>query len=301
MIFADSHAHLFLVAEELGRGKLAAILDSYSKAYAEAELEGRPGPIVLDPGVDPGDLVARISLLDGGGGLPSFLRLAAGAWPSAENLAAPAASVASLAAAMDSIASRGIRVAAIGEGGLDYHHMDGSKAAQAELFEGQIALASGLGLPLIVHSRDAAADTLSLIERSRLSTPVIIHCFGYGGEEARAFLDLGCWISFAGNLTYKNSGALRAACALVPEDRLLLETDSPYMNPVPYRGKSATPLDIERTYAHAAELRGVGVPELAAAVSRNAHFLFDRHDLSGNDSRTRVPTPGFEPKRTVPP
>jgi TatD DNase family protein len=301
VIFTDSHAHLSLVAEELGREKLAAILDSYSKAYAQADLEGRPGPIVLDPGVDPADLMARLSLLDNGEGLPPFLRLAAGAWPSAENLAAPAASLASLAMAMDSIANRGIRVAAMGEGGLDYHHMDGSKAAQAELFEGQMALASGLGLPLIVHSRDAAADTLSLIERARLSTPVIIHCFGYGSAEARAFLDLGCWISFAGNLTYKNSGALREACALVPEDRLLLETDSPYMNPMPHRGKSATPLDIGRTYAFAAELRGVGAPELAEAVSRNAHSLFARQDLSGNDSRTRVPTPGFEPNRTVPP
>jgi TatD DNase family protein len=301
MTYTDSHAHLSLIAHELGRERLAAILDCYSAANAEADLEGRLGPILLDPGVDPGDLMARLALLEGGGSLPSFLRLAAGVWPSAENLVVPADSIASLAETIGEASRRGISVAAIGEGGLDYHHMDGSKAAQAELFEGQMALASGRGLPLIVHSRDAAADTLSLIERARLSTPVIIHCFGYGSAEARAFLDLGCWISFAGNLTYKNSGALREACALVPEDRLLLETDSPYMNPMPHRGKSATPLDIGRTYAFAAELRGVGAPELAEAVSRNAHSLFARQDLSGNDSRTRVPTPGFEPNRTVPP
>jgi TatD DNase family protein len=301
MIYSDTHAHLSLVAEALGREKLAAILDSYSTAYAQADLAGLLGPIVLDPGVDPGDLPARLALLDGGGGLPSFLRLAAGVWPSAENLADPASSIASLAAAIEEISRRGVPVAAIGEGGLDYHHMDGSKVAQAELFEGQMALAADLGLPMIVHSREAAADTLSIIARARLSTPVLVHCFGYGSEEARAFLDLGCWISFAGNLTYKNSDALRAACAAIPEDRILLETDSPYMNPVPYRGKSATPLDVERTYASAAQIRGVGVPEMAAAVSRNAHLLFDRHYLSGNDNRTRVPTPGLDPNRTVPP
>jgi TatD DNase family protein len=103
---------------------------------------------------------------------------------------------------------------------------------------------------------------------------VVIHCFGYGPEEARAFLELGCWISFAGNLTYKGSEALRAALALVPDERLLLETDAPYMNPMPKRGKPSSPADIARTYALAAELRGVAVEDLAETVSRNAHRLF---------------------------
>jgi TatD DNase family protein len=277
MIFTDTHAHLSFVAEELGREKLVAILDLYATACSAADLAGLPGPVLLDPGVDPGDLPARLDLLGGGKGegfLFSFLRLAAGAWPSAENLGSPAASVAALAAAIDAASLRGNRVAAIGEAGLDYHHMEGTKAAQAELFEGQAALASRMGLPLMVHSRDAAADTLAIIAGARLSTPVIIHCFGYGAGEARAFLDMGCWISFAGNLTYKNAGALREACALVPEDKLLLETDAPYMNPMPRRGTGSTPLDVERTYAEAAGLRGVGVSDLAEAISRNARLLF---------------------------
>ena len=272
MIFTDTHAHLSLISEELGAEALGSLLGAYAEAHAMAVLEGRPGPIILDPGVEPNDLPARLELV--GGSPPAFLRFAGGIWPSAENLASPASSLDSLAASIAEMSRRGIRVAAIGEGGLDYHHMDGSKSSQAELFEGQIALASNLGLPLIVHSRDAAADTHSLIANAGISTPVIIHCFSYGSAELAGFLDLGCWISFAGNLTYKKSFALREACAVVPLDRFLLETDAPYMNPMPRRGTSATPLDVERTYATAAELRGVGIPELAQTVTANAHFLF---------------------------
>ena len=272
MIFTDTHAHLSLISEELGAEALGSLLGAYAEAHAEAVSEGRLCPILLDPGVEPKDLPERLDLV--GGNPPSFLRLAGGVWPSAENLASPASSLDCLSASIAEMSRRGIRVAAIGEGGLDYHHMDGSKALQAELFEGQIALASSLGLPLIVHSRDASADTLSLIANAGISTPVIIHCFSYGSVELAGFLDLGCWISFAGNLTYKKSGALREACAMVPEDRFLLETDAPYMNPMPRRGTSATPLDVERTYAAAAELRGVGIVELAETVTSNAHSLF---------------------------
>jgi TatD DNase family protein len=284
-IFTDTHAHLSLVAEELGTDALDALLADYAEAQAAAALEGRSGPLLLDPGTEPEDLSARIALL-GFGSAPSlarsaearasFLRLAAGVWPSGDNLVSPDASLAKLVSAIAEASRLGVRVAAIGEGGLDYRHMEGSKEAQAELFAGQLALAFRLSLPMIVHSRAAAADTLALIERAgeRPSAPVIIHCFGYGPEEARAFLGQGCWISFAGNLTYKGSEALRAACASVPEDRLLLETDSPYMNPMPRRGKSATPADVARTYAFAAELRGTSVEELAETVSRNARILF---------------------------
>jgi TatD DNase family protein len=283
MTFTDSHAHLPSVAEELGAETLRAILEGYAEAGAAAAREGRTGPLLLDPGTEPGDLSGRIALLE-----PAitsgFLRLAAGVWPSAENLASPARSLAALAAAIGDASlggpGRAVRVAAIGEGGLDYHHMEGSKAAQSELFSGQLDLASRLGLPMIVHSRDAAADTLALVAAARpdpaslRDAPVLIHCFGYGPEEARAFLDAGCWISFAGNLTYKGSEALRAALALVPEGRLLLETDSPYMNPLPRRGRPSSPADIERTYVAAAEIRGVAVEALAERLSVNARKLF---------------------------
>jgi TatD DNase family protein len=277
MIFTDSHAHLASVAEEIGAEALDALLADYAEADAAAERDGRSRPLLLDIGTEPDDLSARIGLLRPGAmGRAAYLRLAAGVWPSAENLASPLGSLEALGSAVEAASRSGIRVAAIGEGGLDYHHMEGSKEAQAELFAGQLALASSLGLPAIVHSRDSAVDTRALIEAAgaRPSSPVIIHCFGYGSEEARAFLALGCWISFAGNLTYKGSDAQRAACALVPEDRFLLETDSPYMNPMPRRGKSSTPRDVERTYALAAEIRGVTVQDLAETVSRNARSLF---------------------------
>ena len=274
MIFTDSHAHLSLVAEELGKEGLSELLRDYAEAGKAAEREGRSSPLILDPGTEPGDLRSRIALLCGGGPLPACLRLAAGVWPSAENLASPEASLSALESAISEAERGGVRIAAIGEGGPDYHHMAGTREAQAELFEGQMALASVLKLPLIVHSRDAAAETLSIIARVRPTSPVIIHCFGYGLEEARAFLELGCWISFAGNLSYKGSDALRDTCAAVSADRLLLETDSPYMNPMPRRGKLTTPRDVERTYALAAELRGIPVEELAETVSRNAHILF---------------------------
>jgi TatD DNase family protein len=269
MIFTDSHAHLSFVAKELGGQALAALLDLYGGAQGE--------PLILDPGTEPGDLASRAALLEPWASA-GFLRLAAGIWPSPENLASPEASMAALESAISRAVAGGTRIAAIGEGGLDYHYAEGvegaRKRAQGELFNYQLALASRLGLPMIVHSREAASDTLSILSSSRLASPVLIHCFGYGPQEARAFLDLGCYISFAGNLTYKRSDALCEACAIVPSGRLLLETDSPYMNPMPRRGKPCSPADVERTYAFAADLRGVEAENLAETVSANAHALF---------------------------
>jgi TatD DNase family protein len=281
MIFTDSHAHLISVAAELGSAAFDALLSDYAEAATEAEGIGATAPLLLDIGTDPGDLAARSALFDaaearvGAAGLALFLRFSAGLWPSAENLASPKESLAALEASIDSAARHGLRISAIGEGGLDYHHMEGSSEAQGLLFAGQLALASERALPMIVHSRDSFDATLSQILDARPSAPVIIHCFGYGPDQARAFLDLGCYVSFAGNLTYKGSEGLRAACALVPADRLLLETDAPYMNPLPRRGKSSTPRDVERTYAFAAELRGVEVAALAETVSLNARTLFE--------------------------
>jgi TatD DNase family protein len=271
MALTDSHAHLSQVAEELGAEALASVLESYAASWEEAGRAHRPGPLLVDIGTESGDLADRTSLF--GKGLP-FIRLSAGIWPSAESLSKPAEGVAALAAAIGAAEKAGFHVSAIGEGGLDYHHMEGSKEAQAELFEAQLALAAALGLPMIVHSRDAASDTLALVSRAPRSADVIIHCFGYGAAEARTFLDSGCLISFAGNLTYKGSAPLREACALVPAERLLLETDSPYMNPMPRRGSRSTPLDIARTYAVAAELRGVAPEDLAETVSLNARRVF---------------------------
>lgn len=270
MTFADSHAHLSLVAEESGADALRDIMDAFAAAWAEAAARGRPGPIIVDPGVDPSDLAARRLLV----GDRPFLRMAAGIWPSADALADPAVAMASLEASIAQAAAEGHPCAAVGECGLDYHHMNGPRERQMELFAAQIALADRLGLPLIVHSREAFADTLATLAAAKLSTAVVIHCFGYGPAEARAFLDIGCYISFAGNLTYKKAEALRDACALTPADRLLLETDSPYMCPEPRRGRPSTPLDVGRSYARAAAVRGEDVEALAGSVSANVAELF---------------------------
>ncbi len=283
MICTDSHAHLPWVAEEMGAAAFEAMLAEYGAATdagaAPAPCAAASAPLLVDVGTEPGDLAARIELLRPLG-RSGFLRLTAGIWPSAESLADPEASAAALEASIADARAAGVRVAAIGEGGLDYHHMNAPAEAQARLFRAQLELAARLGLPMIVHSREAFEDTIAIISAARPgkaaldASPVIIHCFGYGPAEARAFLDAGYLLSFAGNLTYKGAEGLREACAGVPADRLLLETDSPYMNPMPRRGRPSSPLDVSRTYEAAAALRGASVEALAESVSRNARALF---------------------------
>jgi TatD DNase family protein len=273
MIFTDSHAHLQWLADHIGTAAFDEVLSAYDKAALEAASKGLDPPLLVDVGTEPDDLLLRAELLN----TPDrrrYLRLAAGLWPSVENLAEPHESIGTTKS-IENAGACGFTLAALGEGGLDYHHMNAPAGAQAELFELQLDLALGLGLPMIVHSRKAFEDTLSIVARwTARGLRVLIHCFGYGKSEAAAFLDAGCYISFAGNLTYKGSEDLREACAIVPADRLLIETDSPYMNPMPNRGKSSSPLDIERTYAAAALIRKSSVEDLAESVSRNARKLF---------------------------
>ncbi len=253
--YTDSHAHLSYVLERSGREALDAALAPYRGGEE----------LILDPGVDAGDFPGRLSLF---GDLP-FVRLAAGIWPDAGPVAGRDAALAELERHVAHPAC-----AAVGECGLDYHWMHGSADGQAALFRGQAELAVAQGKPLMVHSREAHADTLALVRGFAGRIPVIIHCFGYDEAAAREYLACGCWISFAGNLGYRNADGLRAACAIVPEDRLLLETDAPYMNPEPRRGKPSSPADIARTYALAARLRSVDEQTLALAVRRNARALF---------------------------
>ena len=263
LLYTDSHAHLPGVAERLGQEALATILGAFASAGE--------GKLLVDIGTEAADFPGRLALLGHG----SFLRYSLGVWPGAEALADPQASLAALTASLD---LAGNDAAAIGECGLDYYHMEGSREAQLALFDGQARLAVERGLPLIVHSRDAFEDTAGFLGGLGLPSdrgmPVIIHCFGYGPGEAERFLELGCHVSFAGNLTYRKADRLREALRLVPDDRLLLETDSPYMNPEPGRGKPASPLDIGRTYALAASLRNVDTASLAALVDANAAAIF---------------------------
>ena len=283
-VYTDSHAHLGMVADRLGEETVAAFLGAFARASEAAATSGRIGPLLLDPGVEAADLEPRLRFaarllglemgLDGRLDFPLWLRFAAGIWPGKPALEDPEGSVLSLRGAIEAAARIGVEVSAIGECGYDYYHMEADEASQARLFGLQIELAVERKLPLMIHTRDAARATLDSIAGASRSIPIIIHCFGYGPDEARAFLDRGAFLSFAGNLSYKKSQALREALALVPDDRLLLETDSPYMNPEPYRGKASTPLDVARSYALAATIRGSSVESLAELISRNASSLY---------------------------
>lgn len=252
----DTHAHLSYVLERNGQAFLEVIAAAYSGGRA----------LIVDPGVDYDDFPRRAAAF---GALP-FVRLAAGIWPDADSMKAAESRIAVL-----EDYARDASCAAIGECGLDYHWMNGTTREQEALFRGQAELAALYAKPLVVHSREALDDTLAIVRDFARGIPVIIHCFGYDEDAARAFVDMGCYISFAGNLTYKKSDDLRAACAAVPDDRLLLETDAPYMCPEPRRGKDGSPLDIGRTYALAAALRGSSVERLGELVHRNARALFD--------------------------
>ncbi len=266
-LYTDTHAHLGLVEERLGRQAVDEMLAAYSLAYASKGSDGKAekAPFIVDIGTRPGDLGRRLEKF----GTFPFLRFTAGLWPGPESLEAPEAALAALSGDLDAS-----RCSALGECGLDYHHMAASASAQIALFEAQADMAMQRELPLIVHSRDAFADTLAVAAAAARRIPVVIHCFGYGAEEAEKFLDAGCSLSFAGNLGYKKSEGLRAALALAPLDRLLFETDSPYMNPLPARGKPSTPLDIVRTMECAASLRKLPPEVLATAAQANAFRIF---------------------------
>lgn len=256
----DTHAHLSYVAE---RGP-ADVLVRVAEAY------GPTGAMILDPGVEYDDFAGRVAAF---GHLP-FIRFAAGIWPDSDSLGDIERRVQVLERAIADP-----RCVAVGECGLDYHWMHGSPEQQARLFGEQAELAQRYGKPLIVHSRDAHDDTLRMVRPVAGRVPVVIHCFGYDEAAARQYVAAGCWVSFAGNVTFKNGQSLRDACAAVPADRLLLETDSPYMCPEPLRGRSASPLDIGRTYAVCATVRKASVVELAGLVASNAAGLFDSATL----------------------
>jgi TatD DNase family protein len=251
----DTHAHLSYVAERQGESVMAMIAEAYAAS----------GASILDPGVDYDDFPARKALL---GRFP-FVRFAAGIWPDAASIQDRHRRVAALEEHI-----RDPSCVAVGECGLDYHWMNGSAEDQADLFRLQLEFALAYSKPLLVHSRNAHEDTLSILGKAASTIPVVIHCFGYDKPAALEYVRAGCFVSFAGNMTYGKSTALREACAIIPDDRLLLETDAPYMNPEPRRGKDSSPLDIGRTYDAAALARNVGVESLSALVAKNAQAVF---------------------------
>ncbi|MEP7221170.1 MAG: TatD family hydrolase [Novosphingobium sp.] len=170
------------------------------------------------------------------------------------------------------------RVIAIGETGLDYYYDKSDRDTQQALFRTHIGVARDTGLPLIVHTRDAEADTAQILadEMGKGAFPALIHCFTASAEFARKMLGLGLTISISGIVTFKNAKDLQAIAAQLPEDRLLVETDAPFLAPVPHRGRTCEPAFVADTARFVAALRGVSADELAERTSANFRRLFTK-------------------------
>ncbi len=304
-MLSDTHFHFRILRED----------EEWTRAKVLQEMAAAGFRFALDIGTDADDLPARqdlfeqtFALMEGGAGAnvqagantqaveacKKFIYFSAGIWPDPDSIKNRAACVEALRknilAARASSAPFRKKLCALGECGLDHHwnpsgadnrSQDDFDAAmisgERALFLAQLELAKELDLPVIVHSRDAAAETLECVKESGWGGRSVIHCYSYGQDEARAFLDAGCMISFSGSVTYAKKSkmeAMRGLLAYVPQDRILLETDAPYLAPVPLRGKPNNPTYIEWTYKAAAEARGVGVEALAQTVYENSRAFF---------------------------
>lgn len=184
--------------------------------------------------------------------------------------------------------ARETRIVAVGEMGLDWYRGQDHRREQTEVFSSQLEIAASHDLPVIIHNREADDDILARVD-DVLGVRGVMHCFSSGPEFARQCVDRGFYISFAGNVTYKRSGALRLALCAVPRDRLLLETDSPFLAPQAVRGKPNHPGFVSFTYQFVADLLEIPIDELVATVFENFAELFGR-DVD-TESRAR---PGSE-------
>lgn len=176
-------------------------------------------------------------------------------------------------------------VVAVGEIGLDFYRRRSPEKTQKHWFRRQLEWASALGKIVVIHTREATADTLKILQEARSQLPGgVMHCFGGSWPEARSFLDLGFYLSFAGPLTYPKAGALREVAGKTPLDRILLETDCPYLTPQPWRGKRNEPAYVVATARQLAEVRGLSLEEAARATWENSlrAFGLEEQDILGN-------------------
>ena len=175
------------------------------------------------------------------------------------------------------------RILGIGETGLDYYRIKEDCEWQRERFRNHIRAARRSGKPLVIHMRDAAADTLRILREERANEVCgVMHCFTETWEVARAAMDLGFYISFSGIVTFKNAQALKEVARQVPLERMLIETDSPYLAPVPYRGKTNQPGLVKYVAAEIARLKDVSLEHVAAATSANFFQLFNTKETAPN-------------------
>ncbi|MBQ8014292.1 MAG: TatD family hydrolase [Treponema sp.] len=285
-MFSDTHFHFHHLIE---RG-----LDGVEILRELAERNTFFG---LDIGTRSDDLLRRhVQLQETVARLPEGLReeadrmlyYSAGIWPDVDEIKNRKEAMKKLTDSIDAFADKS-HLAAIGECGLDHHWNPGGADGRSEsdfdqsvyegereLFQMQIELAQKMELPVIVHSRDAFEDTLDCIKNMGYHRG-IIHCYSYGKEEARKFLDSGWYIAFGGATTYTKKAKMEEMQELlrfVPDDRILMETDSPYLAPVPFRGQTNTPVLIEHCYHFVAQARGILSSELSLLVDKNIRRLF---------------------------
>ncbi len=170
------------------------------------------------------------------------------------------------------------RVVGIGESGLDYHYDHSGPEQQQASFRAHIAACRETGLPLIVHTRDAEADTIAILrdEMDKGTYPGVIHCFTASRDFADKALELGLYISISGIVTFKNAKEIQDTARIIPADRLLIETDAPFLAPVPHRGKPGEPGFVADTLAFLAQLRGEAPEALAERTATNFHTLFGK-------------------------
>lgn len=277
-MFSDTHFHFRHIVEERGLDG-SAILDGLCEQEAF---------FALDIGTRSDDLPERMrSIAEAAARLPagrqdaarSLMRLSAGIWPDMQAALSGEQELLRLRQHIAKAEAKGHRICAIGECGLDHHQAEFHEElypAEKDLFLMQLQLARQLGLPVIVHTRQAYSETLSCIDEAGYHNG-IIHCYSYWKEEARQFLDRGWHIAFGGGTTYTKKSKLPQMLELlrfIPDDRLLLETDAPYLAPVPFRGATNTPLLIRHVYEFIAAARSTTARELSEQVDRNIRMLF---------------------------
>ncbi len=167
------------------------------------------------------------------------------------------------------------KVIAIGEIGLDYHYDEPDKQVQKKWFKSQLELARDVGLPVIIHSRDAAEDTLNIMkDYNAEKIGGVIHCFSYSWEIARIYLDMGFYLGIGGVITFQNSKKLIEVAKNTPLDRIVLETDAPYLAPVPYRGKRNSSLYLKYVVENIAQIKGISEQEVVDITEINAKKLY---------------------------
>jgi TatD DNase family protein len=257
-LLVDSHCHLDPQYFPAGA----------DDAIARAEAAGVGGFVAIGVGQDLAPARAAVALASR---LPARVAAAVGIHPH-DAVTLDDASYAELAELV-----RQPEVVAVGEIGLDYHYDHSPRDVQRRTFARLVGLAREVGKPIVVHTRSAPDDTIEVLAgEGAKDVGGVIHCFSEDRAFAEKALDLGFYVSFSGIVTFKKSVAIQEVAAWAPLERVLVETDSPYLAPVPLRGKPCEPAFVVHTARRVAELRGVALEELAAATTENAERLFRR-------------------------